>query len=450
LASRLEPVSPARACAFAVVRRVFEEDAYADRALAAEAQGLDARDRGLAMQIAYGTVQRRLTLDHLAQGLLRRPLGTLEPAILAGLRVGLFQLLYLDGIPAHAAVDETVEMVKGRSPRAAGLVNAVLRRAAREARTLLAELSDETPERASVAHSVPPWLAELWWRELGAAQARELLRRVNQPAETALRVNTLRTTPQDVLAALPVAAHPAPELPEGLVLDGAFDLPGSELFHRGAIMPQSRGSMLVARLLAPEPGQEVLDLCAAPGAKTTHLAALMENRGQLVAVERHPGRTRALKETCRRLGAECVQVLGQDALELSAEPRFHRVLLDPPCSGLGTLQSRPDRRWRASPEAITELAALQSRLLEVAAAATRPGGCLVYSVCTISRREGSGVLDAFLAGAPDWSAEDLGDAHPHWRAADGARYLQLLPHRDGTDGFFIARLRRSRPLPSSA
>jgi 16S rRNA (cytosine967-C5)-methyltransferase len=429
------------------VRRVFEHGAYADRALAAEADGLDGRDRALAMQIAYGTVQRRLTLDWLAQELVRRPLGSLEPVVLAGIRLGLFQLCFLDGIPAHAAVADTVELVKRESPGGAGLVNAVLRRGAREGRARLAGLSDETPDQAALAHSVPEWLAELWWQELGAAEARALLHQVNRAAETAVRVNSLVASVEDVRAELGVMARAADEIPEGLVLDGRFDVAASALFARGAVMPQSRGSMLVARILAPQPGNEVLDLCAAPGAKTTHVAALMEDRGHVTAIERHPGRGRALAETCRRMRADCVEVRVADALDLEAERGFDRVLLDPPCSGLGTLQSRPDRRWRASADAIPELSDLQSRLLRVAAAATRPGGTLVYSVCTISRAEGAELIDAFLAAGAEWEADDLGALYPPWRQRDDGRYLQLLPHRDGTDGFFIARLRRSGTLP---
>ncbi|HLY50650.1 MAG TPA: 16S rRNA (cytosine(967)-C(5))-methyltransferase RsmB [Solirubrobacteraceae bacterium] len=442
MASRLARVSPARACAFAVVRRVFEHGAYADRAFAAAAAGLDERDRALAMRLTYGTVQRRLTLDHFARSLVHRPLAGLEPPVLAGLRLGLFQILFLSAA-AHAAVHETVELVKAESPGGAGLVNAVLRRAVPAAPELLGSLSDATVADAAVAHSVPPWLTSLWWQELGATEARALLAQVNEPSETALRVNALRASVTEVRDELPVAAHGAPELPEALVLGGPFDVAGSSLFARGAVMPQSRASMLVARALAPEPGHAVLDLCAAPGAKTTHLAALMEDRGSLVAVERHPGRARALGQTCRRMGAGCAEVRVEDARALTTEPRFDRVLLDPPCSGLGTLQSRPDRRWRASEQAISELAELQAALLRVAAGATRPGGSLVYSVCTISRREASDVVDAFLETASAWRAHELGDRYPQWRAAGHGRYLQLLPHRDGTDGFFIARLDRA-------
>jgi 16S rRNA (cytosine967-C5)-methyltransferase len=429
-------MSSARGCALAVTRRVFEQGAYADRALAAEAAELDPRDRALATQIAYGTVQRRATLDHVARTLVRRPLERLEPVVLAAIRIGLFQLLYLGRVPTHAVVDETVELVKRDSRGGAGLVNAVLRRAAREGASLLEGLDDTTPAGAAVMHSVPEWLAQLWWSELGPEQARALLRRINEPAETALRVNTLIACVDDVMEALPVPASRAlglagsvPDLPEGLVLSAPFDAQGSELWRRGGITAQSRASMLVARVLAPEPGEHVLDLCAAPGGKTTHLAALIGDRGEIVAVERHPGRAAALEENCRRMRASSVRVEIRDAAEPREQNAFDRVLVDPPCSGLGTLQSRPDRRWRASLQAIEELAALQARILAAGAAATRPGGTLVYSVCTISRREGEGTLGSFLAANRNWRAEHT---------------LQLLPHRDGTDGFFIARLRRER------
>lgn len=438
---RLSAVSPARAAAFAVVRRVFEHGAYADRALAAEAAALAPRDRALAMQIAYGAVQRMATLDHVAAGLVDRPLSRLEPGVLAALRVGLFQLLFLRAAP-HAVVGETVELAKGASRSGGGLVNAVLRRAAADPPALLADLDDGTPQAAAVMHSVPEWLAELWWEELGAGETRALLRRSNQPAESALRCNTLAGTVEAISAALPVGWRAATGLPEGVVLEAAFDVQGSELWERGQLMAQSRASMLVARVLAPEPGQRVLDLCAAPGAKTTHLAALMKDRGEVVAVERHPGRAAALERTAERMRASCVRVHVGDALEPPGGD-FDRVLVDPPCSGLGTLQSRPDRRWRATRESVDELAKVQAGILAAGARALAPGGRLVYSVCTISRREGEGVVSRVLAEHPELEAEDLGAAHPQWRDRHDPRHLQLLPHRDGTDGFFMAALMRT-------
>jgi 16S rRNA (cytosine967-C5)-methyltransferase len=424
-------VSPARVCALRVVRRVFEEGAYADRAFASEAADLQTRDRALAMALSYGTVQRRATLDYVAGQLVKRSLNRLDAPVLAILRLGLFELLYLGGAAEYAVVNEMVELAKQQYPHGAGLVNAVLRRGARDGRGMLERLDDETAQSAAVLYSVPGWLAGKWWEELGADEARALLRVVNDPAESALRVNTLAASVKDVRTALPVPSRVAgvggADLPEALVLDGPFDVQGSELWRSGAVQPQSRASMLVSRILGPEPGQRVLDLCAAPGGKTTHLAALMGGRGEIMAIERHPGRAAALERTAARLGAANVRVEVGDAGSRRGDGAFDRILVDPPCSGLGTLQSRPDLRWRARPEAVAELAAVQARILAAGADVLAPGGILVYSVCTVSRQEGEGVIDQFLAEHADFDAEEV---------------LQLLPHRDGTDGFFIARLLR--------
>ncbi len=428
-------VSPARACAYRVVRRVFEHDAYADRALAAEADGLDPRERAFAMALVYTTVQRRATLDHVLTRLAGRPPDKLQPGLLAAVRLGLAQLLLLDGVAEHAAVHDSVELAKLESRGAGGLANAVLRRATREGRELVAALHDRTPEQAAVLHSVPEWLARMWFSELGAVEARELLATINRPAESALRVNTLVATPEEVLAQLPVAARPATGIPEGLVLDGPFDAHGSQLWAHGAIMPQSRGSMTPARVLDPRPGERVLDLCAAPGAKTGQLAALMGDTGQIVAVERHPGRAAALTRTLARMRVTCVAVAVADATRPEPGDGFDRVLVDPPCSGLGTLQSRPDLRWRTTPERVRELAEVQLSVLRAGARAVRPGGSLVYSVCTISRVEGDGVVERFLAQESGFETDPVqeGGEDP---------YLRIMPHLTGTDGFFVARLRR--------
>jgi 16S rRNA (cytosine967-C5)-methyltransferase len=435
-------VSPARVCAFAVLRRVFEQDAYADRALTAEAAGLEPRDRALATALAFGAVQRRATLDHIAEQLMDRSVRRLQPPVLAALRLGLMQVLFMDGVAEHAAVNESVELAKAAGGRGgSGLVNAVLRRAGRERAALLAGLSDVTPAEAAVCHSVPEWLAELWFAELGPDTARELLARINQPAEAALRVNTLVSSREEVLAALPVPARPVAELPEALILEAPFDVHGSELWRQGAIMAQSRASMLAARALAPSPGARVLDLCAAPGAKATQLAALSGGGERIIAVERNPGRARSLGETLERMHVTGARVEVGDA----ADPRaggsvFDAVLIDPPCSGLGTLQSRPDLRWRTNPERIEALSDLQARILRAGAQATAPGGVLVYSVCTIARAEGEGVVGDFLSAHTDFSAEELGAL---WPPAAAGPYLRTLPQRDHTDGFFIARLRRA-------
>jgi 16S rRNA (cytosine967-C5)-methyltransferase len=440
------PASPARRCAFTVVRRVFDGGAYTDRAFRSEADRarLDGRDRAFAQRLAYATVQRSATLDHVLAALSSRPPDELDPPLRDALRLGLAQLLFLDSVPAHAAVSETVELAKaeaGGGP--AKLANAVMRRATREAAGVLARLDDGTPERAAVLHSHPGWVARLWWGALGADEARALMRRDNEPAESAVRANTLRTTRDALADGIPVATRPADELPEGLVIEEPYDLHGSPLFASGALMPQSRASMLVTRVLDPQPGDRVLDLCAAPGAKATHAAALMDGRGEVVAVEAHDRRARALAENVERLGAAgVVRVVQGDAKEPVAGGPFDRVLLDPPCSDLGTLQARPDVRWRKDAGTVERLVAEQEAMLESAAAQLRPGGTLVYSTCTISPRENEDRMQAFLDANPQFSADDLSAEWPAFAHPRDGRFLQLLPHRHGTDGFFIARLRR--------
>ena len=449
---RVGSSSPAKArvCAYAVLRRVFEQGAYADLALRAEARELDARDRALAMRLAYGAVQRKGTLDHVIERMAERPLKRLDAPVLAALRLGLYELLYLDGAPDHAVVADAVELVKrggevtggraltgggSRAGRAGhGLVNAVLRRATREGRALLATLDDSTPEAAALKHSHPEWVARLWWEQLGAEDARALMAFDNEPAELALRVNTLIAEPASVaeqLSAAPrlVGVHGDPRIPEALVLEGPWDVHGSPQWRAGAVLAQSRGAMLPARALDPQPGERVLDLCAAPGGKSTHLAALMGGRGEVVAVERNPRRAAELQRTVERLRAqECVRVvLGDAALPLQGEPLFDRVLVDPPCSGLGTLQARADLRWRIEPGDVAQLARTQAAILAAGAAAVRPGGVLVYSTCTISQTENQSQILAFLESNPDFSLDDQ---------------VLTLPHRDHTAGFFIGRLRR--------
>jgi 16S rRNA (cytosine967-C5)-methyltransferase len=432
-------------CALAVTRRVFEQGAYADRALHGEAQRLDLgpRDRALATRLAYGVVQRRDTLDHVIAALASRPITKLEPAVLGALRLGVLQLAFLDRVPAHAAVTESVELAKRESRGGAGLVNAVLRRAAREARAIVEALPDGTPAQAALRHSYPRWIAELWFGALGPDEARALMAAGNEPAEAALRVNTLRADPTDIADRLPVAARAADGLPEGLVLDEPFDAFSSPLWEEGLFMPQSRAAMAVARLVGPRPGEAILDLCAAPGGKTTHLAALMGGEGRVVAVERHPGRSDALRRTAARMGADRVEIRTADAAEPQEDGAYDRVLVDPPCSDLGTLAARPDARWRKDPAAVDELAARQAAILAAAARAVRPGGVLVYSTCTISPAENERRVEAFLGQHADFSIEDPPSDVPVWDHPSVPRLMQTLPHRDGTDGFFMARLRRA-------
>lgn len=430
--------SEARACALEVVRRTFEDRAYTDRAMHAAARGLDPRDRALAMRLAYGAVQRRATIDHVIERLTDRPVDALDPPLRASLRVGLYELLWMESAP-HAVVHDTVELAK--ASRGHGLANAVLRRATREGAGLVAGLDDTTPAGAAIAHSMPAWIVELWWEALGPEAARVLLARCNEPAEHALRANTIVTDAAGLAAALPVTSSIPGDPPEAVIALERFDAHSSELWRDGAFMPQSRAAMLVAHAVDPQPGDRILDLCAAPGGKTTHLAALVGETGEVVAVERHAGRARALVRTAERMRATNVTVTVGDAGRPQDRPAgFDRVLLDPPCSGLGTLQSRPDIRWRATPESMAGLAGEQARLLSVAAGAVAPGGTLVYSTCTISPAENERQIDAFLDDHADFTSVDLQPRFPAWASRPA---VLALPNVQGSDGFFIAALRRA-------
>lgn len=446
-------IAPARSCAFAVLRRAFEHGAYAEKALQAESTRLDRRDRALAMRLSYGAIQRKGTLDHLIGQLAERPVGRLDPPVQAALRLGLYELLYLSGSPDRAVVADGVELAKRNGRGGHGLVNAVLRRAAREGQAaLLGSLSDGTPAEAAVMHSHPEWIVRLWWERLGAEDTRALLACDNEPGEVALRANTLVTdagTLASDLAGASVSTRRDELLPEALVLEGALDIHDSPLWSGGAFIAQSRAAMLVSRVLAPSPEQRVLDLCAAPGGKATHLAALMQGSGSVLAVERNRARAGELERTALRMRASNLRVELADA-EL-ARPEgagFDSVLVDPPCSGLGTLQARPDLRWRVSPERAREMSSIQRRILDAGAQALRPGGVLVYSTCTISTIENEHVIASFLESHADFSLDDLAPELPAF-ADDGSSEFGLpgtvltLPHRDRTAGFFIARLRRS-------
>lgn len=386
--------SPARTVAYRVVRRVFEEGAFADRAFRGEAAGLDARDRALAMRLAYGTVQRKGTLAWIAERLAK---GKLEPGVRAALWLGLYQLLYTE-IADHAAIAESVELAKPSPGHR--VVNAVLRRVQREGIELPA---DDTPAGAAILHSHPEWIVQLWWDWIGPERTRALLIADNEPAEHAVRVNTL------VGGDFPGARDV--ELPEARILEGPMDVFATPEWAAGAVMAQSRASMHVARVVDPQPGERVLDLCAAPGGKTTHLAALMGGEGEIVAVERHEGRASALRRTCARMRADIVAVVEGDAKDPPVDGLFDRVLVDPPCTGLGTLRSHPDLRWRVVPSAVARLAAEQDAILAAARRHLRPGGRLVYSVCTLS---------------------------PGEERLTGTVQRRLWPQEDGSDGFYIA------------
>jgi 16S rRNA (cytosine967-C5)-methyltransferase len=405
-------VGPARIAAFDVLLRVFEDDAYADRALRSAAASLDERDRSLAQRLSYGAVQRVRTLDHAIETLGRRRVARLDAPVRAALRLGAYQLAFVDGVARYAAVNESVELVRrARLERAVPFANAVLRRLADGIRPLLDSLPETTAAEAGLKHSYPDWIAETWWDELGPDGARALMHAQNEPAPTVVR-----------LVRGGIDGLPDPDVP------GAWHVKRIDegALADGRVWPQSAASQLVGLAVGARDGERILDLCAAPGGKATMLA------GEVTAVEVKEARARELEATAQRLGAANVRVVVADGRELPpALAGFDRALVDAPCSGLGVLNSRPDLRWRALP-----LPKLQLELLCAAAQRVRAGGTLVYSVCTINAEEGEAIVDASgLEVDPT-----LGDEWRRFRHPRRPEFLQTLPHVHGTAGFFVARL----------
>jgi 16S rRNA (cytosine967-C5)-methyltransferase len=400
-------ITPARRAAYEVLLRVFEQDAYADRAFRSAAAGLDDRERAFAQRLAYGAVQRVRTLDHAIETLGRRPVRKLDPPVRAALRLGAYQLGYTD-TASHAAVNESVELVRGaRLERAVPFTNAVMRRLDGGIRRLLEEL----PE-GPLKESYPDWIHEVFLRVLGEEGALALMRAMNEPLETVVRL---------------VSGDPPSEA-EATDVPGAFrvDRVDESLVAAGRVWPQSRGSQLAGLCVGSQEGERVLDLCAAPGGKTGQL------RGEVTAVEIDPARASELRENLVTMGRGDVTVVEADGTALPSElDGFDRALVDAPCSGLGVLAQRPDLRWRATP-----LPNLQLALLRSAVERVRPGGTVVYSVCTLNPDECEAVVEA-----SGLRAEPLGQEWPAFAHPSRPEFLLTLPHVHGTSGFFVARLR---------
>jgi len=438
----------ARPLAHEILIRVETTDAFADVLLGERLAGatLGAADAALATRLVYGAIAWQGRLDHHLHGLLRRPLESLDPAVRAALRLGLYQLLFLDRVPVYAAVDASVDLARGAGRGAAGLVNAVLRRAVVIGRDALPLPPHGDPlARASVEWSHPPWLVKRWAAEFGAEELPRLLAANNVRLRTAVRVNRHRSTRAALLAELPAAgvtASASAWAGDGLVIErGAARLRSLAAWDEGRFAFQSEAAQLIAPLLAPAPGMRLLDACAVPGGKTAHLAALCERSGLLVALDARAAGLRRVRAEALRLGADVV-TLAADARRPPLRATFDGVLVDAPCSGLGTLSRHPEVRWRRRPEDVPRLARLQYELLDGVAPLVRPGGLLVYAVCTLTRDENEAVVDSFLRAHPRFTIEHAardGGAPPALITAAG--FLRTLPHRDGLDGFFAARLR---------
>lgn len=439
----------ARRIAVETLLRVERDRAWADVALsgALGAATLDARDRALTTRLVYGTLAWQGLLDWHLGNLANREVASLDLPLRVILRMGMYQILLLERIPPHAAVDTSVELAKRYVRAASGMVNAVLRRALRERDTLSMPDPTDAVHYLSVTMSHPEWLVREWQRHFSPDDLRALLAANNKAAPTVLRARP--ACADRLLADLDGAGVSATRgrfAPDAIRIDGLGErsLPAIPPEH-GTL--QSEASQLVAALLGTQPGLRVLDACAAPGGKAAYLADLANDRGLVVAVERHPRRAAAVRRTARRLGLGSLVSIAADArtcAQLLHDTSFDRVLVDAPCTGLGTLRSHPEARWTRTADDPDRLAQLQAAILDGVIPLLRPGGALVYATCTLTEAENEQVVQRILATYPALERDDA-TAHLPTSAhglvnASGA--LQTLPHRDGLDGFFAVRLRR--------
>lgn len=440
------PVDPVRDAAVDVLLRVFERDYHLDASLDRTLKRRDPGDRGrrFLTQLVYGTVRHQLLCDHVLRRLCTQPLEDLPPPIHAILRMAVFQALFQNQVTPPAMVHTSVELAKKRGHAGlARLVNAVLRKAPLSMDVVpLPDREKRLTRYLSVRHSIPEWLVELWLEDFGEEQAEQLCLASNEPAPPSLRVNTLRTTPDELAGFLARSGYATLKktiIPEELTLADFGPVTKSKWYQQGLFMLQDAASMLPPHLLEPKAGETVLDLCAAPGGKTTHIAALAGPTALVVGNDVNPVRLGLVQEAAERLGMSNVHAVCGHGSQAPYAAQFDRVLVDAPCSGLGTLRRHPDLKWRMSPEIIERLAAQQRELLLAASKLCKNGGLIVYSVCTFTRQETRDLVDTVLREASLEPEDGPEFMHP-WKIAPGQ--YRTLPSSAGLDGFFLTRFRK--------
>ena len=414
----------------------------------------DPRDLALFHQLVLGVLRWRGRLDWIIEQVSARPLTRIDPSALNALRIGLFQVVFLDRIPVSAAVNTAVELVKAdSSPRAAGFVNAVLRKAAGRWRQIpLPDAKRSAARHLAVRESFPRWMVRRWISRFGFAEAERLCAAANQIPPTTVRANTLKTSRsrlQDALAEAVEDLRETAHAPDGLCFSHpSTPIDALPMFEAGGFQVQDEAAQLVSLLLDPAPGQRVLDACAGLGGKTGHIAQLMGNRGVLVATDKDAGKLETLDREMGRLGVTIVEPETADLeapLQAGAN-RFDRVLLDAPCSGLGVIRRNPDAKWKSAAKDLSGFGARQQRLLNRLAGLVSPSGLLVYSVCSMEPEENESVVDAFLDPHPEFAVVQPAEHRRTLPQAffDARGFFRSFPHRHGTDGFFAAVFRRRR------
>jgi len=447
----------ARGLARAVLERVERDGAYAGRALAAaldRASGLSPEDRALATELVYGVLRRRGRLDRALDALAREGTGNLDLGVRIAMRVAAYQILFLDRIPAYAAVNDAVEACKSARGRGVpGFANALLRRLSRVGEPPLPDAAADPTGYLEAAAGLPVWLARLLLSELPVDQAIAFSDNLVAPASVTLRANTLRTTRQALSERLagerPGAALPPSAVAPDAILARHFEAPAKTAAWRaGLFTVQDAGAQIVAELCGAAAGERILDACAGNGGKTGHLLALAGDRAQIDAMDLSQAKLDEGTRTLRRLGAVSAQAIAADLTQPLADPtpRYHRILLDAPCSGLGVLRRHPEALLHRSPDDFAPLAAQQLRMLDIVAPALLPGGLLTYAVCTFEKQECEEVVAAFLTGHPGFAVEPASEAGGRVPWADlmiASGAVRTWPQRDDADAFFAVRLRAS-------
>jgi 16S rRNA (cytosine967-C5)-methyltransferase len=445
----------ARSIALDILMRVDDEEAYSNLELnrVLQKHRLDRPDAALVTEIVYGTIQRLNTIDYFLNRFLTKGIHKLEPWVRNLLRLSFYQLYYLERIPDHAAVNEAVNIAKRKGHKGiSGMVNAVLRNVIREKDTLIVKEQDPV-KKIALTHSHPEWMVSRWIRQLGAETAEQICYSNNLPPHTSVRVNTMRRSREDLIDKLQkqgVKAVPSRLSRFGVVVEGGGNMAQSGLFTEGDITIQDESSMLVAAIVDPAQGMKVLDCCAAPGGKTTHLAEIMKNDGEIWANDIHEHKVELIQKQADRLSLKCVKTMVSDALHLAGkfpEGTFDRILLDAPCSGLGVIRRKPDIKWSKKEADIPDIAGVQYGILKNISGLLRSGGVLVYSTCTIEREENEAIVERFLREHPDFTLDQemtgLIPEHVSARAiVKSPGMIQILPHHFHSDGFFIARLKK--------
>jgi 16S rRNA (cytosine967-C5)-methyltransferase len=439
------PQNP-REAALKVLHAVDTRSAFSDRLLdGAHARGGDPRDQALLHELVKGTLRWRGRLDWVLDRLVHVGLGQLQPWIKNVLRLGAYQILFLDRVPSHAAVDESVKLANQYGhPGSAGLVNSVLRRLTEEKEALEVPAGDD-PASLAVWGSHPEWLVRRWLERFGVEQTRALMLADNRPARVGLRVNPLRGTREALIERLGAEGHSAvpARLSSDLVwLANGVPLSNLAALRDGFCTAQDESEALVTHLLAPVTHERVLDLCAAPGGKSTHVAERMGDEGEVWALDHAEGRVSALEATVKRLGVHAVHVVLGDGRNYPFPMPFDRVLVDSPCSGLGVLGRRADARWRKGPEILDQMPPLQVELLSAGGRYARPGGVVVYSVCSIEPEETTEVVERFLDSEPGFVLESADGLLPS-EVVDDQGFMVIFPHVHGCDGAFAARFRKT-------